>query len=705
MLKNIKSKILTKNKGVHKSKDKSESKNIIKSISKNISKSNNRGKSNKKIKTKLISGIIAASLIPILAIGISSYTIARSLITEQFEDGGRNTVQEISRGIENYIGAVSKPLNTLSVNYDFINIDEGENEKYAKILLKDMKNSSSSIENVYYGIDSDEGKIIFPDREVSLKESNYKEAGWYKNAMAQKGQIIITDPYQSETTKKLTITMAKGVIKNNKLVGVVAIDLSLDDIAKQYAKIKVGDTGYIFITDKTGIVLSHPQTEMVGTDTPTKYSFWKNTLENPKGFEKYNDNGVAKYAIYDTATSLGWKTVVSIDQNELTSKLNTLLYIICGVAVISLIISIVVGSLSSRVFTKNIKLLQKSMSNASQGDLTSTALIESRDELAELGNDFNIMIGNISNLMKSVMESSEKVHDTSLSIASMAEETTASAEQVAVTVEEITMGATKLSEYTQEGVTGMSDLSDELNEIAVATKEMANASNNTQELSTEGLDTVNVLIQKTTENKNASMEVASIISEMDKSTKEITIISDTINQITGQTNLLSLNASIEAARAGEAGRGFAVVAEEIRKLAEQSSASTENIKKIIDEIQGRMVIAVKAINTAGAIAVDQENAVEKTEGIFNEIINSVTTLIDKISKINFAISDIQVKKDNVLEQIENTSSISEETAASTEEVSASTEEITSAMEEFSGYTVNLEKLSEKLKEEIKRFKI
>ncbi len=660
---------------------------------------------NGKIKTKLMASFISVCLIPILAVGIFSYIIANTSTTKAFKNGLTNTVEQVNLGIENYIEAQSNQLNTLSSNSNFIDIGISENEKYAQGLLNDVKNSSSCISDTYFGLATFKDKVILSNGELLLKDFNYKEREWYTKAIANKDKIISTEPYKDKTTGKMTVSLARTVSKDGEIIGVIGMDLSLDDISKEYSQIKIGDNGYIFITDSKGTFLSHPNTELIGTDGATKLSIWSKIQENKNGFEKYEYEGASKFAIYDTNNLLGWKVVGSIDQNELLGVVNTILYGICGVGAISLILCIIIAIIISGGIVKNIKLLKKSITNASQGDLSTIVEINSKDEFKELGNDFNIMLKNVSSLVSNVINSSSEVLENSSNISNMSEETTASVNQVSMAIEEITKGATNLAQYSQDSATEMSGLSEQLDGIAEATNKVKDFSSDTQELGSQGLNVVNVLIQKSNENREASTKVSDIINEMDKSTKEITIISDAINQITDQTNLLSLNASIEAARAGEAGRGFAVVAEEIRKLAEQSKASTEDIKKITDTIQARMSTAIKAMSNADGIVVEQKKAVERTEEIFNEIINSVSMLTNKVFEINNSVSDIQVRKDNVLEQIENTSSISEETASLTEEVSASAEEINATMEEFTGYTANLKKLAEKLQEEIKKFKI
>lgn len=665
-----------------------------------------KGKKKKRrnIKNKLIATIVSVCLIPILTVGLFSCLIANKIITEQFESSNLAIVKEINRGIENYLNAMSNSINMLSENYDFTDIEIGGNDKYAKGLLKDVKNSSSQILDIYFALDK-ENKMILTDGELPLNEFNYKDRAWYNLAKNSKGKVIISEPYQDNTTKDFVITLAKAVYKENVFKGVIGMDVTLKELSKQYSSIVIGETGYICITDNKGIVIAHQDESLIGTDALTKLSFWKKVMDEENGFDRYKYEGIHKFVVYDTNEVANWKILSSIDIIELQSKINRLIYIIVIVATMALVIGVLIAIIISRGFNKNIAKLKESINNASKGELTSIVDISSNDEFEDLGADFNSMLSNVSSLVGRVIESSETILDTSTNLTSMADETTASVSQVSVAIEEITQGATNLAQSSQDSSIAIGRLSEQLDDIAHATDEMGKTSRDTQDLSSQGLSAVNVLILKSNETKSSSMNVAQIVKEVEISAKEINEISDTINQITSQTNLLSLNASIEAARAGEAGKGFAVVAGEIRKLAEQSKSSTENIKRIIDAIQDKISNAVSGINRAETIVIEQEEAVAQTETIFNSIISGISMLTEKVEEINSAIAEMTNNKDNVVQQIENTSSISEETASSTEEVSASAEEITTTMEEFSGHAGELQKLAEKLKEEVNKFKI
>src|SRR5471030_3172187 len=192
---------------------------------------------------------------------------------------------------------------------------------------------------------------------------------------------------------------------------------------------------------------------------------------------------------------------------------------------------------------------------------------------------------------------------------------------------------------------------------------------------------------------------------MKTETGKISVITDTINQISEQTNLLALNAAIEAARAGDAGKGFSVVAEEIRKLADQSASATKEIQELISRIKNKTESVVQSMEVSNVIVVEQSQAVNETREIFDKIHSSIDGLTQEIKLVQTASSETNKSKTEIVNRMQNISAVSEESSASAEEVSATTEEVTAAMNEFTNSAMQLKELSEELENQINKFNI
>ncbi|QGU96884.1 HAMP domain-containing protein [Clostridium bovifaecis] len=643
-------------------------------------------------------------LIPLVISGLATYLQAKSVLSKKLEITSNQTLLEINRGLDNYFDAMSNQVKMLSSNADFINVElQPTYINFAKSLIKDIQKSDNDILNVYFGTES--GRfIIYPENAAGVGY-NHKTRPWYKVALDKRGQVVITEPYKDSQTGKAVVSIVKAVEKDGKVVGVVAMDISLETLSNQLSQIKVGESGYVFISDNKGVIIAHPQKEIIGKDEAAKLSVWNEIEKNTNGFARYDFQGKSKFSSYYTNEKTNWKLIASMNESELVNDTNSIKYLIMMAALIMGAVSIIVSFILSRGISVNINKLKEIFNKAAEGDLTTKVSIKSKDEFGELGRAFNSMMDNISNLIKNIEVSSETILETSSNLASMAEETTASVVQVSKAVEEVASGAVYQAQNSQQSAEDMADLSNKLDNIAESTEKMGEVSSDTQSLSSRGLNRLKELTEKSHITKASAGEVSKTVQDVNSSMNEINAISDTISQITEQTNLLSLNASIEAVRAGESGRGFAVVADEIRKLAEQSRSSTEEIKKIIETIKGKSLASVQAMNKVENTVKEQDEAVIQTQEIFNKIINSIFVLNDRVEEIKKFVLEIKNKKDNVLGQIESISSISEETASSTEEVSASTEEISATMDEFTSYAEKLQKLSEKLEEEISRFKL
>ncbi len=655
------------------------------------------------IRTKLIISLVSICVIPLIIVGFGSYTQSKSILSKKLTLTSTQTLTEINNGLTNYFNGFSDIISLTANNPGIINIDTDNNSAIISDILKGVKESDKDILGIYYGTTS--GKFtIYPNAKMP-DGYDATTRPWYKQALEHKGNVIITPPYKDAATGNNVVTLARTVEKSGQVVGVVAMDCTLTTLAEGISTKKVGNTGYVFISDVSGNILAHPQKELINTDTASKLSFWGKAKSENSGFVNYEDNGTKKFGVYQTNKLTGWKLVAALDESELSSDTKSILQTTFLIILLMGLISVFMSLLLSTGIAHNIQKLKEVFAKASNGDLTVSITASTKDEFKDLAISFNSMIKNISELMNSVTKSSETVLETSTSLASMSEEVTASISEVAKAINEVSLGATEQAQNAQNGASEMDDLSNRLDKISVNSNEMDKISGDTKDLGSKGLSMIDTLIEKSSKTKTATTEVNDIVQDMNESTKQINTISETISQITEQTNLLSLNASIESARAGEAGKGFAVVAEEIRKLAEQSKKSTEEIKGIIESIQKKSDTAVKAIKSTETVVNEQDLAVSQTQVIFSEILKSIEIMITKVNEVKISIVDINEKKQSTVSEIENISSISEQTASASQEVTASAEEITATMEEFTRHSSKLQILAEQLGTEINKFKI
>lgn len=656
------------------------------------------------IRSKLVTSLMGICIIPLLILGYGANWQAKSILNDKLKVTSQQTLSEVNSGIDNYFEGFNTIITMLSNNYNFVNADKDEPYSFIPSLLKNVKDSNNDIFSTYLG--TEDGKfLIYPNQKMP-DGFNHMERPWYKQAIENKGKVIVTLPFKDAQTGKSVVAIAKTIEREGKIVGVCSMNVSLDTLTEKISSKKIGLSGYIFVADVEGkSMIAHPNKELIDTDVASKQNFWNEVKTSEKGFLTYTFNNAQKFGVYETNPLTGWKLVATLDEKEITddtkSILTTTLIIILAIGIVSVVLSLFL----SKSISNNIKNLKNVFEKAARGDLTVKIKASTKDEFMDLANSFNEMIGNISTLMSNAFSSSKTVLETSANLASMSEEVTASIGEVAKAIQEVSEGATNQAQNAQNSAEEMNDLANSLDKISENTSEMDSLSINTKNLGDKGLSLIDALIDKSNKTKMSTSEVNDIVKDMNDSTKKINNISETIVAITEQTNLLALNASIESARAGEAGKGFAVVAEEIRKLAEQSKNSTEEIKVIISNIQTKSDTAVNAIKQTEEIVIEQETAVGKTQGIFNEILKAIESMIKKVEEVKWSTQDMNQKKLVVVSEIENISSISQETASVSEEVTASTEEITAVMDRFTNHADELQLLAEKLATELNNFKI
>ena len=370
-----------------------------------------------------------------------------------------------------------------------------------------------------------------------------------------------------------------------------------------------------------------------------------------------------------------------------------------------IIIAIILAILISNSISSKIDKLQVAFKRAAKGDLLVRTEIKSMDEFGGLSEDFNEMLSHIRDLVKNLKTSSFVVFNIAEVMALMSNETSSSASEVALTVGQLAQGSLEQTQNIGRSAESMEILAANIDNIESLATEIENMSKETNLLSEDGLKVMEVLMEKTEKGNTQTKNVSAVVMDMNKSSEEIGLITNTINSIADQTNLLALNAAIEAARAGEAGRGFAVVAEEIRKLAEQSSAATKQIQDLINTIKSKSDLAAEAIGETRAAVSAQNESVVQSMKLFESISESIKKLLGEVTGTRAAINETKKKKDDIISRMQSIAAVSEEASASTEEVAAATEEVSATISEFINAAGQLKEVSDSLETEISKFKL
>lgn len=331
--------------------------------------------------------------------------------------------------------------------------------------------------------------------------------------------------------------------------------------------------------------------------------------------------------------------------------------------------------------------------------------IQRKDEIGTLVQSVRTMRESVAKFISDSGEATEVLMATTESLLEQATQLSNSADEVAANVEEIAQSASSQAEQTTVGYEKLNHLGEEISSSDVEIQSLGSAADVVMKRIEEGLFILEALKKKTEESGTASHDLHNRILKSQSSSSKISEASMLIASIADQTNLLALNAAIEAARAGEHGRGFSVVAEEIRKLAEQSSASTKFIDEIVLELIQDANQAVEKIEETLVIVQTQMSNVELTKSKFDELAEAISTADMIVGKISNSSAVIKDHKMDVQALIQNLSAVAQENASVTEEAAAGIEEQAVTVENIRNAIKALEQLTETLKREVDTFKI
>ncbi|UVI29594.1 methyl-accepting chemotaxis protein [Paenibacillus spongiae] len=524
-----------------------------------------------------------------------------------------------------------------------------------------------------------------------------------------------------EITAVYEAAVEKGTMSEKEAqeeVKQILLGLKTGDTRTINPHIDLGKHGYFYVIDTKGTLLAHPLLEgqnIMDKKTSSGFYYIQDLVKKAQdggGFTTYDwplpdsTKEAEKITYAEISPKWGWIVAGGSYMQDYTSGqtriLNTIL--------ITLISCWAVGGLIITLFSLHIsRPLRKLADHAGQlatGDLRTEELrVRNKDEIGELAVSFTSMNGSLREMASGLLTGADSLSSASIDLNASIDQTTQATNAISVSVENVVASSSAQEKRIKDSAIAMEEMSVGIQRVASTSSTAYDASTLTLKEAEQG----NRLIVQSAEQMNTVRatvgDIASIVAALGKRSQEIGEIVSVMTDISTQTNLLALNASIEAARAGEQGKGFAVVAGEVRKLAERSRESAQQVADLIITIQGNIEQAAAAMDKGEHEVVQGVESIEHSGEAFRRILIATRSVVSQVQEASAAAEQMTAGSQEIAAALQEVRHVSVQASQLAQQISASTEEQLASMEEISASAQSLRSMSNDMQSLAHRFKL
>lgn len=528
--------------------------------------------------------------------------------------------------------------------------------------------------------------------------------------------VFILESSKKQITDSTKHTMIDVInttseIVENEISNADAEDLDYDEYAKRLSEVKLEgmDSSYVYVVKNDGTMLYHPTKEKVGQ--PVENAVIKGVVQQLQDGTKpdtavveYVFNGTTKYSAYTILKNENI-LVLTADESEALSGITTVTGAAVGISTVVVLLAVIICFLRVRRLMRPLVKVSTIIEEIANGDINADfgMVKETNDEIGLIIEKMKELTQSLGNIVGRIRNSSDTMSANSYELNDTSSQTLAANNEISKAVEDVAEGSTGMA-------SSISKINENLEEMSRETKDINESVNEIKNQTTAVQDSSKIMNDKVKSMQDSSHKMDDGISAISKrietvntTVDKVSNIVSVIEEISSETNLLSLNASIEAARAGDAGKGFAVVAQEIRVLSDNTNTELENIKQIISSLVEECRYCVQASGT-----IVEDNAKQKEEikavldefGALDEQIQKTAEKADEIEELVTAMIELN---DDITKSSNSLTDVSAANAAATEEMNANIEELNAMMNGVAEMAGHMNDESDGLKEALSFF--